>query len=395
MKTILLVIYLSMSLRCVICQVSIEVKLYNSNDPKESLDVNEDTELDKLDGFCKPENLECKNYIITHGFMADGKSGWIEEMKNELIGFDKQSNVFVLDWSNGSMTGALGYNEAVQNVHYAALVTAKLFKSLSKYFDKSNGLVNLHCIGHSLGSHVCGMTGKFMKKLNLKFKRITGLDPAGPCFEDFSHKYRLHMEDADYVDAIHTSSVLGYNSPIGHSDFYPNGGTFQPGCYFKTSANYRPRSVISSFSKRTLCKREIEIGELNERLVESLKDHVTRSISSQVDFFSLFSICSHGRAYEFFTESIRSPCGFISDECKSYSSFEKGECKRCASNSMGFNSTKKENPTSYYLQTFPDNSFCMPRETRSEVCKNKAFKIECHILFQFYLVICLVILLLF
>ena len=43
-------------------------------------------------------------------------------------------------------------------------------------------------------------------------------------------------DDADYVDVIHTSGGehgeggYGYLPPIGHADFYPNGGSSQPCC---------------------------------------------------------------------------------------------------------------------------------------------------------------------
>jgi Lipase len=45
---------------------------------------------------------------------------------------------------------------------------------------------------------------------------------------------RLAATDAMFVDVIHTcAGLLGYDLPIGHVDFYPNGGDHvQPGCGF-------------------------------------------------------------------------------------------------------------------------------------------------------------------
>ena len=63
-----------------------------------------------------------------------------------------------------------------------------------------------------------------------------GLDPAGPFFSLNDTETRLDASDGDFVDVIHTNggtltgNELGFLPPIGHIDFYPNGGQFQPGC---------------------------------------------------------------------------------------------------------------------------------------------------------------------
>ena len=84
-----------------------------------------------------------------------------------------------------------------------------------------------HCIGHSLGAHICGQTGKLMNEqyqprspgytgpeMVPKWDRISGMDPAGPLFfNDLPSPYsglncpsgaRLNVSDADLVDVIHT-----------------------------------------------------------------------------------------------------------------------------------------------------------------------------------------------
>ena len=63
---------------------------------------------------------------------------------------------------------------------------------------------------------------------------LTGLDPAGLYFTTVSSDFRLDESDASYVDVIHTDAgVLGTNRRDGDVDFYPNGGSRQPGCLFK------------------------------------------------------------------------------------------------------------------------------------------------------------------
>ena len=55
---------------------------------------------------------------------------------------------------------------------------------------------------------------------------------------------RLDSSDADFVDVIHTDSktfiVRGYGirEPVGHLDFYPNGGYEQKGCRSRDDGTY-------------------------------------------------------------------------------------------------------------------------------------------------------------
>lgn len=104
-------------------------------------------------------------------------------------------------------------------------------------------LSNFQLIGHSLGGHVVGFAGKeVLKATGKKVDWITGLDPAGPLFEvPYQAKAnRLSSDDARWVEIIHTDGgILGFLSPLGDSDFYPNGGAFiQPGCNLSVGCSH-------------------------------------------------------------------------------------------------------------------------------------------------------------
>lgn len=128
----------------------------------------------------------------------------------------------------------------------------------------------IHMVGHSLGAHICGIAANEFKKISTLWNvtRITGLDPARPCF--LRSNISLVKTDADFVDVIHTHGKpssqfsFGLQEPIGryfylkfklkssfiynvifflllgHVDFYPNGGKKQPFC----SRNNKPWYAI-------------------------------------------------------------------------------------------------------------------------------------------------------
>ena len=88
------------------------------------------------------------------------------------------------------------------------------------------------------------------------------MDPALIGFSDKKCGSRICDKDAKNVEIIHTAGgIIGFSDPIGHADFYPNGGSIQKGCSFP------------------------------------------------------YLSCSHGRAYEYFAESINSEYSFCANKC--------------------------------------------------------------------------------
>lgn len=113
-------------------------------------------------------------------------------------------------------------------------------------------------VGHSLGAHIAGFVGK---DLGGKLGRIVGLDPAGPSFSDKPAQHRLDRSDAQLVEVVHTNAdyaytiYMGIKRHVGHVDYYPNGGTWQPGC-----------SMLSFFKSHHEIVREFYIASLDHNL---------------------------------------------------------------------------------------------------------------------------------
>lgn len=89
-------------------------------------------------------------------------------------------------------------------------------------------------VGLSLGGQIVSFIAKNYRLLTgMNISRITGLDPAGPCFRNLGPEDRLDQSDADFVDIISTNiDGFGMAAPIGHVNFYVNGGEYQPGDVF-------------------------------------------------------------------------------------------------------------------------------------------------------------------
>ncbi|XP_015514393.1 pancreatic triacylglycerol lipase-like isoform X2 [Neodiprion virginianus] len=252
--------------------------------------------------------------FIIHGFIDTPLSNWVKEMRNELLKHSDY-NVIIVDWAGGSLPL---YTQATANTRLVGLEIAHLVTHLQTNYGLD--LENVHLIGHSLGAHTAGYAGE---KLAGQISRITGLDPAEPYFQGMPNHLRLDPSDAKLVDVIHTDGknifflgIPGYgmSQPCGHLDFYPNNGKEQPGC--------------TDLSETT---PSLPLTLIREGLEEASRVLVA---------------CNHVRAIKLFTESINSKCQYVAHECGSFSSFMRGECFSCKSNSslscavMGYHADK-------------------------------------------------------
>lgn len=93
---------------------------------------------------------------------------------------------------------------------------------------------------------------------------------------------RLDPTDAQYVHVIHTNDgVMGFGTPMGDVDYYPNGGSTQAGCGIDLSGS-----------------------------------------------------CSHSRSYFYYAESVNDN-RYVSRLCTNFSVFQNNQCNANAASWLG------------------------------------------------------------
>ncbi|XP_030899569.2 lipase member H isoform X2 [Melopsittacus undulatus] len=172
-----------------------------------------------------------KTTFIIHGYRFTGSAPvWIPDLVLLLLSAEDM-NVIVVDWNRGATT--LIYSHASRNCKRVAEILKKL---IDEMLIDGASLNSMHMIGVSLGAHISGFVGQLFDGA---LGRITGLDPAGPLYRGKPPSERLDPTDAQFVDVVHSDTDgLGYREALGHIDFYPNGGTDQPGCPLTIFSGY-------------------------------------------------------------------------------------------------------------------------------------------------------------
>ncbi|XP_043658361.1 uncharacterized protein LOC122623336 [Drosophila teissieri] len=284
--------------------------------------------IDDLEGF---DELSVR--VIVHGFGSACPHVWIYEMKTALMAVE-DCIVICVDWENGATFP--NYVRAAANTRLVGKQLAMLLRNLQQH--KGLDLMRTHVIGFSLGAHVSGFAGAELPGLS----RITGLDPAGPLFEAQHPKVRLDSSDAEFVDVIHSNGEnlilggLGSWQPMGHVDYYPNGGRVQTGC------------------------SNLFVGAVTDFIwsAQAAEDEEGRSL------------CNHRRAYKFFIDSVAPRCLFPAFPCGNYDDFLKGRCFPCAQDdedlaegvprcgNMGYYADRSTGRGQLYLLTREEEPFC-------------------------------------
>jgi len=262
--------------------------------------------------------------ILAHGWNSHGQ-GFGSDIAEAYLEVGEY-NVFAIEW--GDLETWANYPQAAVRTRAVGEHSANLVKILSDVgvFDK------IHVVGHSLGAHVAGFLAKRAKAMGLgTLARVTGLDPAEPFFDIAGPEDRIDKSDADFVDIIHTNSGMLWNGclsikkSIGHVDFYPAGGSHQPGC------------VEACIIPDLMC--------YNITIEDLIKGG-----------------CSHERSVSYFKESIRTLNGgneFLSWHCSSWEDFTEGKCCDEDTAVMGEWIDTRAAHGKYFLEVHQEKPFAM------------------------------------
>ena len=233
--------------------------------------------------------------ILIHGFYSR-PAVWADGLARLILAKDdtkKQLGVLVIDWEESSRWKNVfepwaDYKQAVKNTRCLAEVTADLLEQL-------NSRPSLHCVGHSLGAHVCGfLSNKLQQNGGRRMERITGLDPAGidwttrlvgvmrvePMLVLPHVDSRLDASDADFVDVIHTdANFAGMMEPSGDVDFYIGRtkerlGSSQKDCGCKDNCDHARsfKLFTESVSQQIKADKVFHCTETKELLLEGCEE---------------------------------------------------------------------------------------------------------------------------
>ncbi|KAH9632336.1 hypothetical protein HF086_010261 [Spodoptera exigua] len=245
---------------------------------------NEGRPMNKSDRSIVKNKMSSKKSLklLTHGWLSSVDKPGVSDLKNAYLE-TQNVDVITVDWS--ATASSLFYPWVANETKDIGARIGSFLDGLSKWYNVTGERV--HLIGHSLGAHVMGIAA-FQTKMRVN--RITE---------------KLDSSDADFVDIIHTcAGLLGFLTPIGTVDFYPNNGVApQPGCE---------------------------------------------------DIVKFFDGCSHGRSFYYFMESVKYPKSFPTYRCETWDDFLNKQCDHHGYMGEGVNRTMEGK---YYLITNPFEPF--------------------------------------
>lgn len=238
--------------------------------------------------------------FIIHGWNNNGQSDVNVVIRRAYLQRGN-FNVIVVDWGVGANT--INYIAARNRVDSVGSVVSQMIRLLNEVTQVNPR--DIIVTGHSLGAHASGFVGKNLQG-DMRLGSIVALDAAFPLFNIDQPAQRVAITDADYVESMHTNAgLLGFDRPLGHANFYPNWGRSQPGCGVDVTGN-----------------------------------------------------CAHGRAYDYFGESIVTNVGFWARQCASYDDILNQSCTASGvDRKMGGEPVENQARGVYWLTTNRNSPF--------------------------------------
>ncbi|CAH2037119.1 unnamed protein product, partial [Iphiclides podalirius] len=249
--------------------------------------VNVSYKIDRfVDGLSGVNNLDSTRKLA---FFVPGYKSNINKQTEEKIRQtfrdDFETYLIIIDHSvyTSSKDGVRdSYERSVMYTYHLGIALGKLLADIHNKGFPSN---KIHCIGHSLGAQMLGYAGTVYTSItSQKIWRITGIDPAGPCFSNSFIEDQIRSGVANYVEVYHCNGgELGTTSVLADTDFFVNNGRKQPGCH---------EGLIPGYGASEAAK------------------------------------CSHKACVRLWAETVRHPGWYTAWRCDSYKMFSKGKCAR-------------------------------------------------------------------
>ncbi|XP_023308385.2 phospholipase A1-like [Lucilia cuprina] len=251
--------------------------LYTKSNPTKGKKITASAKSIKASNF----NPAHPTRFVIHGWTQSWLSGMNKDIRDAWLSVGEY-NIIIVDWARARSVDYVTSALAVPKV-------GEKIANMVDYLVREHGmsLDTLYIIGHSLGAHVAGYSGKNV--MTGQVHAIIGLDPALPLFKYNEPHKRLNSTDAFYVESIQTNGGnLGFLKPIGRGAFYPNGGESQPGCLLDlTGACSHARSC-------TYYAEAVAKNNFATMFCENYKDAVAKNCG---DSFSSVRLGSESNAF--------------------------------------------------------------------------------------------------
>ncbi|RNA24596.1 pancreatic triacylglycerol lipase [Brachionus plicatilis] len=362
------------------------VRFHIFNPIKNSIDLVKEKNFN-IAKICDPKTRFRYKFIV-HGFAETWNMtfrwDWVKDMIEEMLISEESKTLCIIavDWAELARGGTLimNYWKAIDNMKIASVI-------MSNYLKKMDlNEKNFHCIGFSLGAHMCSIFYKtYFDMFKIRPGRITGLDPAGPFFASKKNNEKLHFTDADLVDIVHTSDEFGLSEKNGHMDFYPDLGDVNACNEVKQRFDNLENVILyEEANSKDDEFEDVNLTSIDAKdtfSVDNLKSKMISIFGKIKDFFDKkpkrifisvhqFFGCSHLMAVRYFIYSINE-CDYRAHLCSRKEDFTTKKCldakRKPDFARMGYHADKSNAKFltsfgNFYLATSSKPPYCDPKE---------------------------------